>query len=77
MFEHVKTIGQHYDVDIRTVAPESASPELSILSHARRGRHNLIILGVGRRAGERVSFGAIAGMLLETSDRSLVFFASG
>jgi Kef-type K+ transport system membrane component KefB/nucleotide-binding universal stress UspA family protein len=77
VFEHVKTIGQHYDVDIRTVAPESASPELSILSHARRGRHNLIILGVGRRAGERVSFGAIAGMLLETSDRSLVFFASG
>ncbi len=56
---------------------DSDAPELSILSHARRGRHNLIILGVGRRAGEGLSFGAIAGTLLETSDRSLVFFASG
>jgi Kef-type K+ transport system membrane component KefB/nucleotide-binding universal stress UspA family protein len=77
VFDHIKTIGQHYEIDIRTIAPESATPELSILSHARRGRHNLILLGVGRRAGEKLSFGAIASTLLETSDRSLVFFASG
>jgi nucleotide-binding universal stress UspA family protein len=77
VFDHIKTIGQHYEIDIRTIAPEGASPELSILSHARRGRHNLILLGVGRRAGEKLSFGAIATTLLETSDRSVVLFASG
>ena len=77
IFAHIKQIGRHYDIEVRTIMQDSDAPELSILSHARRGRHNLIILGVGRRAGEGLSFGAIAGTLLETSDRSLVFFASG
>jgi nucleotide-binding universal stress UspA family protein len=77
VFAHIKEIGKHYDIEIRTILQDGDAPEISILSHARRGRHNLIILGVGRRAGEHLSFGAIAGTLLETSDRSLVFFASG
>jgi Kef-type K+ transport system membrane component KefB/nucleotide-binding universal stress UspA family protein len=77
VFEHVEQIGRHYEIDVRTIVQQGMAPELSILTQARRGRHNLVILGVGRRAGEKLSFGAIAGTLLETSDRSLVFFASG
>jgi Kef-type K+ transport system membrane component KefB/nucleotide-binding universal stress UspA family protein len=77
VFEQVREIGRHYEVEVRTIVQDGMEPELSILQQARRGRHNLIILGVGRRAGERLSFGAVAGTLLETSDRSLVFFATG
>jgi nucleotide-binding universal stress UspA family protein len=77
VFEHVKEIGKHYEVDVRTLLREGMDPENSILSQARRGRHNLIVLGVGRRPGDKLSFGATAGTLLETSDRSLVFFATG
>jgi Kef-type K+ transport system membrane component KefB/nucleotide-binding universal stress UspA family protein len=77
IFEHAKEIGKHYEIDVRTILKDGMDPEDAILSQARRGRHNLIILGVGRRAGERLSFGATAAILLETSDRSLVFFASG
>ena len=77
IFEHAKEIGKHYEIDVRTILKDDMDPEDAILSQARRGRHNLIILGVGRRAGERLSFGATAAILLETSDRSLVFFASG
>jgi hypothetical protein len=31
---------------------------------------------VGRRAGDRLSFGTLADTLLATSDRSLLFFAT-
>jgi nucleotide-binding universal stress UspA family protein len=76
IFAHVRDIGQHFEMDVKTVLETGRSPGLSILAEARRGRHNLIVLGVGRRAGEGLSFGAVPDTLLETSDRSLIFFAS-
>ena len=76
IFEHVREIGAHYDVDIRTVGGGSRDRELAILTQARRGRYNLILLGVARRAGDALSFGSLADTLLETSDRSLAFFVT-
>lgn len=49
----------------------------AILREARRYAHNLILLGVSRRPGERLSFGEIAAALLEGADRSLVFVSIG
>jgi nucleotide-binding universal stress UspA family protein len=77
IFEHVREIGKHYEVDIHTVTGGSGNRELSILTQARRGRYNLVVLGVGRRAGGDLSFGSLADNLLETSDRSLAFFVTG
>ena len=51
------------------------SPENAILREARLGNHDVILLGVSRRAGDRLSFGELAGALLESSDRSLIFLA--
>jgi nucleotide-binding universal stress UspA family protein len=51
------------------------SPEDAILREARLGDHDLILLGVSRRPGERLSFGDLAAALLESSDRSLFFLA--
>jgi Kef-type K+ transport system membrane component KefB len=76
VFEHVREIGKHYDIDIRTTSGARGSRELAILTQARRGRYNLIMLGVARRAGETLSFGSLADTLLETSDRSLAFFVT-
>ena len=41
-----------------------------------RGKHNLIVMGVGRRPGEKLFFGDTAAALLEKSERSLLFVAS-
>jgi Kef-type K+ transport system membrane component KefB/nucleotide-binding universal stress UspA family protein len=71
MFAHVREIGRHYEVDVKTIAGAGGRRELAILTHARRGRYNLIVLGVGRRAGDRLSLGSLADTLVETSDRSL------
>jgi nucleotide-binding universal stress UspA family protein len=36
----------------------------------------LVVLGVGRRPGEKLFFGDTAAALLERSDKSLLFVAS-
>jgi nucleotide-binding universal stress UspA family protein len=71
-FKRIDEIASYSDVAVEKIIQESGSPELSILRHARKGRFNLIILGVSRRAGERLSYGSIADTLLETADRSFV-----
>jgi Kef-type K+ transport system membrane component KefB/nucleotide-binding universal stress UspA family protein len=72
-FEQLDQIASVYDVKLDKVTSQEGSPELAILKHARRGRFNLIILGVSRRAGGDLSYGTVADTLLETADRSVVF----
>ena len=60
---------------IRTALRLDVSPEDAILRQARRG-HNLIVLGVGRPAGEMFFFGEVAGAILENSDCSIMFVSS-
>ncbi len=72
-FEQLDQIASFYDVKLEKVTSQEGSPELAILKHARRGRFNLIILGVSRRAGSDLSYGTVADTLLETADRSVVF----
>ena len=65
-------IADGYNMSIRTavVADEA------ILAELKRRNHNLVVLGVGRRPGERLFFGDTATALLEKSERSLLFVAS-
>ncbi len=72
-FEQLDQIAEFYGLPLEKVTSQQASPELAILKHARRGRFNLIILGVNRRAGADLSYGTVADTLLETADRSVVF----
>ncbi len=73
-FKKIDEIALYNGVKVRKIVQEGAAPELSILRHARKGDYNLIVLGVSRRAGDRLSYGAIADTLLEAADRSFVFF---
>ena len=52
-----------------------SGPVLRSIRQARRGKHDLIVLGVSRRPGKVLSFGELATALLESSDRSLMFVA--
>jgi Kef-type K+ transport system membrane component KefB/nucleotide-binding universal stress UspA family protein len=73
-FKKIDEIASYNDVRVCKIVQEGAAAELPILRHARDGHYNLIVLGVSRRASERLSYGAIADTLLETADRSLLFF---
>lgn len=72
-FERIDEISAQTGVKIAKTLQEGNSAEVAVLRHARRGRYNLLVVGVSRRAGERLSYGRIADTLLDTSDRSIVF----
>jgi nucleotide-binding universal stress UspA family protein len=39
-------------------------------------KHNIVVMGVGRRPGDKLFFGDTAAALLANSEHSLVFVAS-
>jgi len=61
---------------IRTALRLDVSPEDAILRQARLGRYNLIVLGVGRPAGDTLFFGKVAAVVLENADCSILFVSS-
>jgi Kef-type K+ transport system membrane component KefB len=73
--KEVKAIAEFNEVPLKSAIRTDISAEDAILRQARRGRHNLIVLGVSRRPGKALSFGELATALLESSDRSLMFIA--
>lgn len=71
VFSDVDAMAEFHNVPVHKITQTGNSPEVTILRHARRGRYNLIMLGVTRRAGEKLSYGHIADTLAETADRSV------
>jgi nucleotide-binding universal stress UspA family protein len=59
-----------------TVVCADKAPDDAILKEAARRKHNLVVMGVGRRPGEKLFFGDTAAALLKMSECSLLFVAS-
>jgi nucleotide-binding universal stress UspA family protein len=75
MAKEINRIADAMEQPVQIARRADLSAEDAILREARRGRHDVILLGVSRRPGERLSFGDVASALLEAADRSLVFMA--
>ncbi len=73
--KEIKGLAEAIAKPVRIARRTDISPEDAILREARLGDHDLILLGVSRRPGDRLSFGDLAAALLESSDRSLFFLA--
>lgn len=56
-FTQVDAIAAYYDVKPEKLVRQGSSAELDILRLARSGNFNLIVLGVSRRAGEKLRSG--------------------
>jgi Kef-type K+ transport system membrane component KefB/nucleotide-binding universal stress UspA family protein len=76
ILKDVVEIAGGYDMSIRTAVLSDAAADDAILKEARRRKHNLIVLGVGRRPGDRLFFGDTAAGLLAEADCSLLFVGS-
>ena len=72
----VQTIAKHSGVEVQTKVRADVAAEDAIMRELRMGRHNLIVMGVSRRPGQKLSFGHVAQALLEGSSRSVIFVAS-
>jgi Kef-type K+ transport system membrane component KefB/nucleotide-binding universal stress UspA family protein len=76
ILKDVVDIAGGYNMSIRTAVLADSAAEDAILKEAERRKHNLIVLGVGRRPGDKLFFGDTAAGLLADAECSLLFVAS-
>ena len=76
ILKDIVELAESYELELRTKVRADVAAEEAILKELARGKHNLIVMGVGRRPGEKLFFGDTAAALLEKSERSLLFVAS-
>jgi Kef-type K+ transport system membrane component KefB/nucleotide-binding universal stress UspA family protein len=76
ILKDIVELAESYELELRTMVRADVATEEAILKELARGKHSLIVMGVGRRPGEKLFFGDTAAALLEKSERSLLFVAS-
>jgi nucleotide-binding universal stress UspA family protein len=64
----------HYDVKTKPAVHSDMAPDKAILLEAKQ--HDLIVIGVSRRPGDRLFFGETAAAVLDRGETSVVFVAS-
>ena len=72
----IAQLGNRSGTIVRTAVRSDLPPDLAIIAYANRGRHDLVVLGVNRQPGERLSFGIVADTVLERSQRSVLIVAT-
>jgi nucleotide-binding universal stress UspA family protein len=76
ILKDIVQIADGYNMSVRTAVLADNAAAAAILKEAERRRHNLVVVGVGRRPGERLFFGDTAAALLEKAHTSLLFVAT-
>jgi K+:H+ antiporter len=72
----VVRLGDQYGIEVEGAIRWSRSPADAIQSQLVAGRHNLLVLGVSPRPGDRLFFGQVAAELIERAECSLLLVAS-
>jgi Kef-type K+ transport system membrane component KefB/nucleotide-binding universal stress UspA family protein len=69
-------MADRYDVKAKTAVRADQAPDKAILAELKATEHDLIIMGVGRRPGDKLFFGDTATAVLEKSSASILFVAT-
>ncbi len=72
----IKKMGKREEVSVTSLMRRVKSPELAILRRSVSGKHNLMVLGVKMRSGERTYFGHRIAVLLERSECPILLINS-
>jgi nucleotide-binding universal stress UspA family protein len=76
ILKEVVQMADRYDVKVRTAVRVDVAPDAAILTQAKQGGHDLIVMGVQRRPGDKLFFGDTAASALEIAPASLLFVSS-
>jgi nucleotide-binding universal stress UspA family protein len=76
ILKDIVEIAGGYNMSIRTAVLSDKAADAAILKEAERRKHNLIVVGVGRRPGEKLYFGDTAAALLADAECSVLFVGS-
>jgi nucleotide-binding universal stress UspA family protein len=76
ILKEIVQMADRYDVAVRTAVRSDVAPDEAILAQAKSGDHDIIIMGVQRRPGDKLFFGETAASVFEKSPASVIFLAS-
>jgi K+:H+ antiporter len=76
IMKDIVEIADRYDVVASTEIRADLAPRDAILTEAKMHGHDLIVMGVSRRSGDKLFFGDTAAGVLEKSPGSIMFVAS-
>ena len=72
----LQELGKREGVPVKTIVKVRRAAEPVILKEIKKGKHNLVVLGLNVRPGEGVFFGHKAKVLLERVPCSLLVVSS-
>src|ERR1051326_1360058 len=76
LVRNLQELGKREGVTVKTIVKVRRAPEPVILRQIKKGKHNLVVLGVNARPGEKVFFGPKAKVLLERVPCSVLLVVS-
>jgi nucleotide-binding universal stress UspA family protein len=76
IMKDIVEMADHYDVPVKTAMHADVTPDKAILDELKSAEHDLIVLGVSRRPGDKLFFGDTAAAVFEKAPVSVVFLAS-
>ena len=76
ILKEVTQLADQYDQKVATAVRSDVAADAAVLAAAKKGGHNLIIMGVSRRPGDKLFFGDTAAGVFDRSPISVVFVAS-
>jgi Kef-type K+ transport system membrane component KefB/nucleotide-binding universal stress UspA family protein len=76
ILKDITAIADGYNMTVQTSVVTASAADEAIVKEAARGNNNLIVMGVGRRPGEKLFFGDTASALMKEAEQSLLFVAS-
>jgi nucleotide-binding universal stress UspA family protein len=76
IMKDIVEMADHHDVPVRTAVRADVTPDKAILDELKSAKHDLIVMGVGRRPGDKLFFGDTAAAVFEKAPASIVFLAS-
>jgi Kef-type K+ transport system membrane component KefB/nucleotide-binding universal stress UspA family protein len=71
----IMKVATYLKANVKTTTRTDDDAGAAILSAIERGKFDLVAIGVSRRPGEKLSFGAVADTLLKSAGCSLMFIA--
>jgi nucleotide-binding universal stress UspA family protein len=76
ILKDITAIADSYNMTVQSSVVTASIADKAIVKEATRGKNNLIVMGVGRRPGEKLFFGDTAAALMKDAEQSLLFVAS-
>ncbi|MDE2379108.1 cation:proton antiporter, partial [Bradyrhizobium sp.] len=77
VLKDASALAARYGVDITTTLQAHAAPETAILQEIESSKADLVVMGVDRIQGDRLSFGGVADVVVRRSKASVLLVSSG